>query len=436
MSILTPRWYPLRPVPAHLALMRSTARFKVAAAGRRSGKTERAKREVIKRGLRDSLERRWETYRYFFAAPTRDQAKAIYWSDLKALMPPRLIADISESYLTVSAITGAEFVVVGMDKPQRIEGSPWNGGVLDEYGNMKATAWPENVRPALSDRLGWAWLIGVPEGRNHYYETALRAQEDTTGEWSFHTWASAEVLPPGEVEAARRDLDELTFQQEYEASFVTFSGRAYYPFDRAVHCAPLAYDPDKPLAFAFDFNVAPGVAVVSQEQTLPNGQPGTAVVGEVWIPRNSNTPLVARRLLADWGHHQGQFEIYGDATGGASGTAKVQGSDWDLIKAEFRAIASRCVWRVPNRNPPERSRVNAVNSRLRAADGTVRLMVDPQRAPHVVRDLEGVSILEGSAGELDKKGDPSLTHISDALGYHIERRFPVVNRELHERNLY
>ena len=97
MAVLTPRWYPLKPVPEQLRLMRSPARFKVVPAGRLSGKTERAKRETIKRGLRESLKREWELYRYFFAAPTRDQVKAIYWADLKAMIPPQFIAEISES---------------------------------------------------------------------------------------------------------------------------------------------------------------------------------------------------------------------------------------------------------------------------------------------------------------------------------------------------
>ena len=65
--------------------------------------------------------------------------------------------------------------MVGLDKPERIEGQPWDGGVLDEYANMKAHAWGANVRPALSDRLGWCDLIGVPEGRNHYYDLHVSA---------------------------------------------------------------------------------------------------------------------------------------------------------------------------------------------------------------------------------------------------------------------
>lgn len=405
--------------------MRSDARFHVVPAGRRSGKTERAKRKLIRHTLRGPKGRVYGgTPRYFAAAPTREQAKRIYWADLKALMPRDLVVDISETELRISTKVG-ELQVVGMDKPERIEGSPWDGGVLDEYGNMKPQAWGENVRPALSDRHGWCDLIGVPEGRNHYYDTYQEAGDRE--DWARFTWPSADILPPEEVEAARRELDELTFQQEYEASFVSFEGRAYYPFTEADNVKPVRaqYDPGQPLGLCFDFNVAPGVAAVVQE----SGVYGTLVIGEVYIPRNSNTPAVCRKLVQDWGHHEGRVTCYGDATGGARGSAKVAGSDWDIVKQELRGVWSDLRFDVPKANPAERSRVNAMNSRICAGDGTRRLYVDGQHAPHVVRDLEGVTLLEGGSGEIDKKADPALTHVADALGYYVERVHPVEKRE-------
>ena len=62
--------------------------------------------------------------------------------------------------------------------------------------------------------------------------------------------------------------------------------------------------------------------------------------------------------------------------------------------------------------------------------GEVHLLVDPRKAPSVVRDFENVVVLQGSAGEIDKKSDPSITHWTDALGYYIEARYP-----LHEHKL-
>lgn len=427
--MLTRRWKPLRPHPVQHELWHSSARFIVLPCGRRSGKSEIAKRKIVLAALNPYSG--YDDPNYFAAAPTRDQAKRIYWRDLKAMIPPSLMdGRPSETELTIRLLNGASLAVVGMDKPERIEGSPWNGGILDEYANMKPQAWPENVRPALSDRKGWCWLIGVPEGRNHYYELYKYALSEESGdEWAAFTWKSADILPENEIASARATLDELTFQQEYEASFISFEGRAYYPFLAETHTAPLRslYRPEAPLIFCFDFNVEPGVAAVCQELTLPNGLEGTAVLGEVYIPKNSNTPAVCRRLIQDWGRHQGTILCYGDATGGSRGSAKVAGSDWDLIKDEFRQapFGGRTAYRVPSANPPERARVNAVNSRLKSQNGDIRLMVDPQHAPHVVKDMEGVILLKGGSGEIDKKTDSNLSHISDAIGYYIESEFPI-----------
>lgn len=426
--LLTPRWYPLRHHPEQERLVKSKARFKVVPAGRRSGKTERAKRNLVEQALEESLEGKWEDYRYFAAAPTRDQAKAIFWEDLKALVHPDLrLKEPRESDLMIQLATGAEIWVLGMDKPQRIEGRSWNGGVLDEYANMKMTAWGENVRPALSDRGGWAWLTGVPEGRNHYYDITKRAQGDDSGEWDVFHWKSADILPAAEVESARRDLDELTFQQEYEASFVSFEGRAYYVFSDTIHTGKTTYNERDNLFFCFDFNVAPGVAGVIQEQKLPNGNQGTAVISEVYIERNSTTPAVCNKLLQDFGDHKGHIYLYGDSTGGAKGSAKLDGSDWDIIyRIMTRHYGSERVHLcVDTHNPPERKRINAMNSRLKTVAGEVRMMVDSRYCPHTIKDLEGVTLLKGGSGELDKKANPALTHISDAIGYYVASRFPV-----------
>jgi hypothetical protein len=360
---------------------------------------------------------------------------------------------ISESELNIRLVSGAELWVFGLDKPERVEGTPWDGGVLDEFGNMKKQTWGAHVRPALSDRLGWCMFIGVPEGRNHYYDLVEEARTDEqeceregkSSLWGTYHWVSADILDPSEVEAAKRDLDELTFKQEYEGSFVYFQGRVYYPFDREKHCRRLTYDPDRPIAFCFDFNVAPGIAVICQEQELPgqtmevsrgNGlvtiEPvvGTGIIGEVYIPRNSNTRMVCKKLWTDWETHRGKIYCYGDATGGSSGSAQTEGSDWDIVRQEFRdKWNDRVHYRVKQGNPRERARINAVNSRLLSTAGIIRMLIDPVGAPKTVKDLEGVRVVEGGSGEIDKRSDPMLTHLTDALGYYVEYEFPTTPKE-------
>jgi len=437
------RMYALRYHPIQYLYSISQSRFRVVPAGRRSGKTEIAKRRLVRTAFSTPQNggSSFPDPMYFFAAPTRDQAKRIYWKDLKLMVPARnRSAPPSESRLIMFCKTGAEIHVLGMDKPERVEGTPWDGGVLDEYGNMKKQTWPEHVRPALADRLGWCDIIGVPEGRNHYYDLYKKAQtqamrEEPLGnvpQWNSYHWFSADILPASEIEAAKEDLDELTYQQEFEGSFINFTGRAYYNFLEQTHCDRLLYNPAKDLIFTFDFNVAPGTAGVIQEQHLPSRGTGvrrwgSGIIGEVFIPRGSNTVRVCDKLIKDWGRHKGRIFCYGDQTGGARGSAKILGSDWQLIKEKLWSHfgADQVLFRIPSKNPRERDRVNSVNSRLLNTKNEIRMMVDPSAAPKIVKDFEGTVVIEGGSGEIDKTSNPEMSHLTDGIGYYTNREYPV-----------
>lgn len=432
------RLYRLRYHPIQTAFHNSRARFNVVPAGRRSGKTEIAKRKLVRTSVAPVKlgGSRFPDPKYFCAAPTRDQAKRIFWTDIKLMTKSLGLwrKDPSETALIVYLWPNVEIHIIGLDKPERAEGHPWDGGILDEYANMKKETWPENVRPALADRQGWCDLIGVPEGRNHYYEEWLKALEDGQYRVGYH-WKSADILPAEEIKEAKRDLDELTYQQEFEGSFVNFTGMAYYKYNEKVHVSRCHqyYDPRQRLIFTFDFNVSPGTASVLQEMyrwpegTNPvQGDSITSVIGEVHIPRNSNTDRVCRKLIKDWGDHQGEVWCYGDATGGNKGSAKVKGSDWDLIKANLNAhFGERAHYKVKSKNPRERQRVNSVNSRLMNMDGDIHFQIDGAKAPNVCKDFERTRILEGSAGEIDKS-DLAVTHLTDGIGYYVEREYPVI----------
>ncbi len=436
-SSITERWYTLRYHPVQSALWNSTARFNVVPAGRRSGKTEICgKRKLVLKALKGS---EFSDCRVFAGAPTRDQAKRIYWADLKKLVPQNLIAGKPiETQLCIPLVNGSEIHVLGLDKPERIEGTPWDFGVLDEYGNMKASTWREHVRPALADRNGGCDFIGVPEGRNHYYDLAKEAQADDSGIWGYYHWLSADILDPEEIEQAQRDLDELTYKQEFEGSFVMFAGMAYYNFNdnRNVGRWRKHYNTKQPLVFCLDFNESPGVAAIVQEvKHFHSGQvpllnrTTTAVIGEVFIPRNSNTIRVCEKLIADWGEHKGHVFVYGDATGGAGGSAKVQGSDWALVRKVLGPhFGERLHIKVPKANPRERERVNSVNSRLWNMYNETYLCVDGS-CTNVIKDFEGTRVIEGGTGEIDKRRDIMLTHITDAIGYYVHYEYPIVKYE-------
>lgn len=429
------RFYPLRYHPVQARLAQSQARFKVIHAGRRSGKTElEGKRLFVQKILKGS---RFPDPRYFIGAPTRDQAKRIYWNDLKTMIPQDLILDKSESELSILLVHNVQLFVMGMDKPERVEGTPWDGCVLDEIGSMKDGVWEENVRPALADRQGWASFVGVPEGMNHYFrlkEKALKRYLEALKRgkiptWEVFHWRSKDILPPEEIEELEQDMDKETARQELDGEYVNFQGNTYYTFSRKNNCAALRhlYNPERPLLLMFDFNVSPGVAAVGQEfDELPTPQrnSGTGIIDEVWVKKNSNTRIICYKLLEKYRKHAGKVYCYGDASGGAKGSAKIKGSDWDIIKYELgQVFGDRLNIRVRKRNPPERARINAVNSRIVSANGKIKFMVDPETAEHTVEDFEIVE--SDSSGAIIKTSDGLYTHLSDAIGYYVEREHPV-----------
>lgn len=446
-DLLTPRWYPLEYHAQQSAFMRTDARFSAVWAGRRSGKTEIVKRKTVKAAINyDATDNGW----FVLSAPTHLQAKRIFWSDTKKLVPKWMMAGKpSESELTIRLKTGTEITILGMDQPDRVEGRPLDGWGGDEFASMKDGVWAEKVFPALVTKgrpPGFGICSGVPEGRNHFHDLAMDWQGEFKGGSAHHftaCWPSADILDEAIIEQARKELDELTFQQEYFGSFINFAGRAYRDFTRETHCFPLQYDPRKPLIFCLDFNISPGTAAICQEQQIQNPPAGvpadesiTAIIGEVHIPRNSTTVAVCKRLIQDWGNHKNGVQVYGDATGGAGKTSAVEGSDVELIentlRPHFQGSLSMCFKRS---NPAERSRINALNSRIQSVDGTIRLLVDETKAPAVVKDFEGVVLLKGGSGELDKRND-KLTHWTDGIGYYVEDKFPITSKQITRRAMF
>lgn len=409
-------------------------RFCTVHAGRRSGKTALAKRRIV---LAAWMGTEYDNARFFCGAPVFGQAKRLFWKDLKKLIPNWLKKDVSESALRIELYNGSEIWVLGLDKPERIEGDPWDGCVITEMGNIKETAWPEHIYPALMERAGWAVLEGVPEGRNHFFklnQTARRemVKEGPLARWGSFHWRSEEILPlygrAEEIEEAKQDMDPQTLEQELGGMFVSFKGRAYYQFQDSIHTQRLRYNPKLPLTFFFDFNVAPGVAAIGHmDMELPHGLRGTGIIDEVWIEQDSNTPAICKELVQRYGRtglkHKGPIICHGDSTGGNRDSSQTEGTDWDIIKKVLdREFTDQVSYRYPRRNPSERSRVNAMNSRMRNSLGIVQFMVDAG-CVHIIDDYEGVGTMPD--GSIDKNKNKMLSHLSDAIGYGIAEEFPM-----------
>lgn len=335
----------------------------------------------------------------------------------------------SESELVIPLVNGCEIQVMGMDVPERVEGRSLWHILLDEYGNMHADAWSENIRPALGDLEGSADLIGVPEGRNHYYnlfESALALSAAGDLDWRVFKWSARSVLSAKEIDAIVRDLDELTARQEIDADFVDYAGATYYSFSQANVIPVFGYDAAMTLDLCFDFNVAPGVAALIQKaRNKKTGDEVDVIFDEVHIPAGSNTPRVCREITRKYADHRGKVRVFADATGGAKKTSSTEGSDLELLEKYLRpTFGERLSMHVPKSNPSERARVNAVNSRLCSMNETRRLFV-AAKCRHTIADFGGVR--NKPDGSIDKERDEKLSHLSDAIGYRIHKLYPITD---------
>lgn len=401
--------YALHPTQA--AVWEGAARFRVVAAGRRWGKTRLAALRLLTEGLNTPRQRFW------YVAPTRVMAKDILWADLKQLCHPAWQSGPPlETELTLSLINGTSLRLMGAEDPDSLRGRGIAGVILDEFADMAEEAWTEALRPALADTSGWAWFVGTPKSFNHFYSLFLLGQ---TGQADWQSWQFRTVDNPfidaAEVDFAKRDMDARTYRQEFEASFEALSGRVYYAFSRHTHVQPVPLEPSVPVLLSFDFNIDPCCAVICQRVGDE-----VRVWREVKIRHAGGeaTRATAKRvqaLLTEAGW-RGACRLYGDPAGRA---AKTTGpSDHAVLRDVFGASVSN---QIRGHAPHVRDRIAAVNGRCETLDGRRHLLVDPS-CVGLIADLEQVTFT--AKGDLDKDSNPELTHLSDALGYLIEREFP------------
>jgi len=415
------RWYELKPHPVQLSLVeavRNGIRFPLVPAGRRSGKTERFKRFVVKQANAVAGQ-------YFAAAPTHAQAKKIFWDDLKAftlscLHPKRP----SESDLIIYLPNGSEIHVIGLDKPQRIEGIPWKGGGIDEFADIKPDAWEANILPALNtvdptdpDYRAWCWLLGVPDGLNHYYDLCMRAESGADPSFQVFHWTSAEILPDDVIAAMKRSMSAKQFRQEFEASFETAGGRIYEDYSKA-NQTTASIEPHEQLMWMHDQNYTP----LSSAIGVRRGN-DLYLLDEIVL-----TSAVSKQSAVEFvekykDHKNKHVLIYGDPAGRA-GEKHGHASDYTDIEDVLKAAGWRYTRKVKPAAPAIKDRQNAVRAKVLTADGTISLYINPLTAPWCHKGLATVQLQKGSTFQEDQKN--KYQHITTAIGYCIDVEWPVI----------
>ena len=420
------RWYALKDHDVQLRLVDAVpngVRFPLVPAGRRSGKTERAKRFLVKTANK-------HVGQYFAAAPTHPQAKKIYWQDLLELTLSSTHTkrpNISE--LIIYMNNGSEIHVIGLDKPQRIEGIPWAGGLIDEFADIKADAWEANIYPALNtvnptrpDYLAWCWLLGVPDGLNHYYDLCEKAKAGLDKNFQVFHWKSSEILPPEDIALMKSIMSERQFKQEWEASFETAGGRIYENYGQDNHTDEIIKTHEQ-LHWMHDQNYTPlssSVGVVRDEALYLLDE----VVLISAVSKQSALEFVEKFKT----HENKKVMIYGDPAGRA-GEKHGHMSDYNDIEQVLSDSGWQFERRVKLAHPAIKDRQNAVRAKIRTADGKVSLYVNPKTAEWTHKGLATVQLQEGSTFQEDQKN--KYQHITTAVGYCVDYLWPVSEQPMY-----
>lgn len=361
---------------------------------------------------------------YFVAAPTRDQVKRVYWNDLKRLSFTSILPKApSETELTIRYPNGSTLSLVGLDQPQRMEGSYWKGGIVDEIADVKSNAWTENIAPALDtfnpsdpEYRAWCWLIGVPDGLNHYFDLAEYARTSGDPDWKLYSWKSADILPPDVIEAAKRRMSIRQYRQEYEASFETSSGRIYDDYG-ADNYTKSRIEPHEQLHLTCDFNYSPmssAIFVLRDDDIL--------FLEEIIL-----TSAVAQQTAIEFverykNHLNRDMVLFGDPSGKA-GEKHFQSSDFTSMEKVLRENGWNVRRRVANSTVSIKAGQNAVRAKIANASGEHSLFVNPNTAPYCHKSLAVGQLKTGSAF-LEEENE--FQHVGTAIRYAVDMLFPVV----------
>ena len=395
-------------------VVQSKTRNRVLITGRRFGKTYLAIGELLRFACSVSKQKVW------YVAPTYRQARQICWSKLKEVaIENELISYINETDLTIRLHNNSEISLRGADRSaDSLRGVGLNFLVLDEFADIPSDAWFSVLRPTLSDTKGSALFCGTPRGYGNWaYDLFCKGNEDN--EWTSFQFTTIDggQVDQEEIDAAKNDLDERTFRQEYLATFETYAGAIYYNFDREENVRKLDAD-ETAIHIGMDFNIDPMSAAVFQiHNNIIN------FIDEIVI-YSSNTEELVREIKTRYPNKR--IIVYPDPACRQRKTSAGGKTDLNILQNAGLTV------RVKNVHPQVRDRINAVNSRLKNTNDQRMMFIDP-KCKNIIRGLERHLYKEGTT-QPDK--DSGFDHMNDAIGYAVDYLFPIrkqYNREIPQR---
>ena len=444
------RWYALHNTPSgqQRLFYESKARYLFSYAARRSGKSEVAKRRLVKEAF-------FTKYpgRFGVLANSHAQVVRIYWEDLKRMTYAySMKKKPSETHKVIFLDNGSTIELLSLDAAAKLDGALFRGLLVDELADADASVFPNHILPALQtkdptcgDYRSFLMCIGTPSGKNHYYDLVQNALErirqgDT--DYEVYHWKSSEVLGEDEVNRLRSMMSEVEFRTEFLGEFLDQSSTIYADFSED-NASKAELGENDEMRICFDWNYSPqsmAVAVRRRQRTQvpPQNDPlyddnenllnyNWHIVDEI-VLHSASVAQVAEEFIQKFSSRKNKSVIiYGDPAGNAGSKHGIQ-SNFQVIETILQTAGWTTERRIKSA-PPIIVRQNSVRALIKSADGVRRLFVNKTTAPTAWKGFERTKYIDGSSYQESQKPSEYWQHITTAIGYMIEYETGTLNKQ-------
>jgi hypothetical protein len=383
-------------------------RFRAVAAGRRFGKTYELFFEILTEIIKNG-------HIITYATPTRDMFLKIMLPVLLKYLPNEIYS-LNRTLWQFTFINGSILNLASTNHyDTAFRGQSNDLLIFDEVKDTEYEAWSEAAFPTLSDRQGRALLVGTPDGNTWFKDICY------SSDFSFHQYKTLQggYVPQSEIEIAKRQLDERTFKQEYEASFESYSNLAYYTYSTANN-TNIEFDNNADTFLCWDFNATskPMACIIVQKKD------NKYYAVKEFVIKYTNTEQmceIVKEYLLDK-NFIGKIDITGDNSGNATKSVSSAAAKTDYIIIEHFFKNFKGYDKTTRATRSIKDRVNSLCALFRSLTGEIRAYVNQKQCPKLHKDLLRVEFM-ANGRQLDDRNDND-THASDAfsyLAYNFER---------------
>lgn len=329
----------------------------------------------------------------------------------------------------ITLINGAQIVTYSLENYFAIRGIQVGWAWLDETADTN----PDAVR-VLFERLrgfdgiypDYKYLVritGTPNGFDHLWEWFAGPKKLPDSDFvQCHSSENKKHLPETYVSDLQARLGAKLAQQQLGAQFVSLTQGRIFSFDRNRHCKPVEYNPNLPLIWSMDFNVAPMAGIIMQSD-----MDRVWVLDEVCIEDDAQTRGAVLEFAAKYKGEIGADSkslravvAWGDRAGRDRDT---RGHETDIdimlktLRENFHSVKD-------GQDYAQRFVVDGVNA-CNAIFDHDRCMIDP-KCKRLMQDLEQMTWKQGTK-EVEKLKNKALTHWGDAFRYPVVQMFELIN---------